>query len=82
MPGIDDLPVRDVWAGLRPASRDHLPILGPSSRPGVVMTTGFYRHGILLAPVASEEVAHYILSGETSAWIAPFLPGRFETVSA
>ena len=82
VPGIDDLPVRDIWAGLRPASRDHLPILGPSSAPGVVMTTGFYRHGMLLAPVASEEVAHYILSGETSAWIAPFLPGRFETVSA
>ncbi len=82
VPGIDDLPVRDVWAGLRPASRDHLPILGPSSAPGVVMTTGFYRHGMLLAPVASEEVAQYILTGETSAWIAPFLPGRFETVSA
>ncbi len=82
VPGIDDLPVRDIWAGLRPASRDHLPILGPSSAPGVVMTTGFYRHGMLLAPVASEEVAQYILTGETSAWIAPFLPGRFETVSA
>ncbi len=82
VPGIDDLPVRDIWAGLRPASRDHLPILGPSSAPGVVMATGFYRHGMLLAPVASEEVAHYLLTGETSAWIAPFLPGRFEAVSA
>ncbi len=82
VPGVDDLPVRDLWAGLRPASRDHLPILGPSSAPGVVMATGFYRHGILLAPVASEEVARYVLTGETSAWIAPFLPERFEAAPA
>lgn len=82
VPGIDDLPVRDIWAGLRPASRDHSPILGPSSAPGVVMATGLYRHGVLLAPVASEEVARYVLTGETSAWIAPFLPERFEAVSA
>ena len=81
VPGVDDLPVCDLWAGLRPASRDHSPILGPSSAPGVVMTTGFFRHGILLAPVASEEVARCILSGETSAWIAPFLPERFEAAS-
>ncbi len=82
VPGVDDLPVRDLWAGLRPASRDHLPILGPSSAPGVVMATGFFRHGMLLAPVASEEVARYILTGETSAWIAPFLPERFEAAPA
>ncbi len=78
VPGIYDLPVTDVWAGLRPASRDHLPILGTAA-PGVVMATGFYRHGILLTPVASQEVARLILTGETSDWIEPFLPTRFRT---
>lgn len=79
VPGIYDLPVTDSWAGLRPASRDHLPILGAAGVPGVVMATGFYRHGILLAPVASEEIARLILEGETSDWIEPFSPGRFGT---
>ncbi len=77
VPGIYDLPVVDSWAGLRPASRDHLPILGYGEAPGVVMATGFYRHGILLTPITSEEIAHLLLQGETSDWIEPFSPRRF-----
>ena len=77
VPGIFDLPIADTWAGLRPASRDHLPIIGPAGAHGVVIATGFYRHGVLLSPVASQEVARLILTGETSDWIHPFLPARF-----
>ena len=80
VPGIFDLPVADTWAGLRPASRDHLPILGYGDAPGVVMATGFYRHGILLTPITSEEVARLLLEGETSDWIEPFSPRRFQGV--
>lgn len=77
VPGIYDLPVTDTWAGLRPASRDHAPLLGPAA-PGVVFATGHYRHGILLAPVTAGEIARLLLQGETSPWLAPFAPGRFE----
>ncbi len=77
VPGIYDLAVTDMWAGLRPASRDHRPILGPADAPGVVMATGFYRHGILLTPITSQEVSRHLLTGETSSWIEPFLPTRF-----
>ena len=77
VPGIYDLPLTDAWAGLRPASRDHRPILGASSAPGVILATGFYRHGILLTPVVAEEIARLVLHGETSDWIEPFLPARF-----
>ncbi len=80
VPGIYDLPVVDSWAGLRPASRDHLPIIGYGDAPGVVMATGFFRHGILLTPVTSEEVARLLLDKETSDWIGPFSPRRFEQV--
>lgn len=80
VPGIYDLEVTNTWAGLRPASRDHAPILGPvPGRPGVMFATGHYRHGILLAPVTAEEVARMLRSGETSPWLHPFLPGRFGT---
>ena len=77
VPGIYDLPVDDTWAGLRPASRDHAPLLGDSSAPGVVMATGHYRHGILLTPVTAEEIANLVRTGETSSWLEPFSPTRF-----
>jgi glycine oxidase len=77
VPGIYDLPVDETWAGLRPASRDHAPLLGPSSAPGIHMATGHYRHGILLTPVTAEEVARQLRTGETSSWLKPFSPTRF-----
>ena len=86
VPGIYDLPVDETWAGLRPATRDHAPILGQSAAPGVVMATGHYRHGILLTPVTAQEIARLVRTGETSDWLAPFSPTRFadrtSTVSA
>ncbi|PEN14793.1 glycine oxidase ThiO [Longibacter salinarum] len=77
VPGVYDLSVDETWAGLRPASRDHAPILGRSGAPGVIHATGHYRHGILLAPVTAQEVARLIETGETSRWIEPFSPARF-----
>ena len=77
VPGIYDLPVDETWAGLRPASRDHAPLLGASGAAGVLMATGHYRHGILLTPVTAEEMAEQIRSGETSSWLQPFSPTRF-----
>lgn len=78
VPGIYDLPVTDMWAGLRPASRDHEPLLGAAGAPGVVYATGHYRHGVLLTPVTAEEVARLLLTGETSRWLEPFSPSRFQ----
>ncbi len=82
VPGIYDLPVDDTWAGLRPASRDHAPVLGRTEAPGVLMATGHYRHGILLTPVTAEEMAHLIRTGETSDWLEPFSPLRFSDVGS
>lgn len=79
VPGIEELPVSETWAGLRPASRDHKPLLGWSEAPGVVYATGHYRHGILLTPVTAEEVADLVLTGEASKWLEPFSPKRFRS---
>ena len=82
VPGIRDLPVDETWAGLRPASRDHAPLLGTSAAPGIIMATGHYRHGILLTPVTAEEIARLVRTGETSSWLEPFSPLRFTDASA
>lgn len=69
------------WAGLRPATPDGLPILGPV--PGhdeAFLATGHYRNGILLAPVTGELAALWVEGhwSEAAVDIRPFRPGRFQ----
>ena len=82
VPALDEWTVEETWAGLRPAARDHAPILGFDARnPGICLATGHYRHGLLLLPITADEVAREIEArwsgGEGSAVLAPFVPGRF-----
>jgi glycine oxidase len=52
VPGILELDVERVSVGLRPATPDNLPLL--EERDGVLVCTGHFRNGILLAPLAAE----------------------------
>ncbi len=63
VPGIDELIVEEVSAGLRPATADHLPLIGPADRQGLVWATGHYRGGVLLAPVTAQLVVDHIAAG-------------------
>jgi glycine oxidase len=83
-PALAEAPFESAWAGLRPATADRLPLLGPL--PGwenVVLATGHYRNGILLAPITAERLAEYIVNGCGSGralvdpLLQPFLPDRF-----
>ncbi|MGP3916111.1 FAD-dependent oxidoreductase [Nonomuraea sp. 10N515B] len=53
VPGVSELEVADVVAGLRPGTPDNLPIIGPSGTPGLTLATGHYRGGVLLAPLTA-----------------------------
>ena len=78
LPGAAAASLDAVRVGLRPASPDGLPIVGPFTRaPKVVMATGHYRNGVLLAPLTAEIVSSYILSGEMDPAIARITPERF-----
>lgn len=77
VPGVYDLPIIETWTGLRPGSRDNAPILGETAVENLVMATGHYRNGILLAPVTSREITSLVLTGQTSEVIAPFQLSRF-----
>ena len=65
VPGVYDLPVVETTAGLRPGSRDDAPILGKTPIEGLIMATGHYRKGILLAPITGDTIAELILTGRT-----------------
>jgi glycine/D-amino acid oxidase-like deaminating enzyme len=67
----------DARAGLRPATPDALPVIGPSSTmPGVVYATGHYRNGVLLAPLTSTIVADLILEDRHDPALAITTPAR------
>jgi glycine oxidase len=77
LPGIDEAPIVEMWAGLRPGSRDDAPILGATPVKGLILATGHYRNGILLAPITTDAISHLILTGETPESIRNFGIGRF-----
>ena len=78
-PTLADHPIHSSWAGLRPATPDRLPLLGPWGSPAVWVAGGHFRNGILLAPWTAETVADRMTragSGEEADW-SDFSPGRF-----
>lgn len=77
IPAIYDMSVTDSWAGLRPATPDHAPLIGCVSDPRIIVATGHHRHGILLSPVTAAAVADLVLRGETAINIAACDPSRF-----
>jgi glycine oxidase len=67
-------------AGLRPATPDEVPIIGPSTvLPGLVYATGHYRNGVLLAPLTAQLVADAVLDNSVHPLLAATSPGRFGT---
>mgnify|MGYP001239922835 CR=1 FL=1 len=78
LPGIYDLPLVESWSGLRPASRDDAPILGPTKTPGLIMATGHHRNGILLAPITAKAITDYIVRGTMDIIFKPFSLDRFK----
>jgi glycine oxidase len=64
------------WAGIRPGTKDGLPILGESRAPGVFLALGLYRNGVLYSPAVAEMLADTILNGRP--FPSGFSPRRFD----
>ena len=57
VPALGRAAIRETWAGLRPATADEMPVLGPvPSAQGLIAATGHFRNGILLAPLTAQLV--------------------------
>lgn len=57
VPAIDECDVLEMLARARPGTPDDLPYLGGCSVPGLLISTGHFRHGVLLTPLASRLIA-------------------------
>lgn len=78
MPSLGECAFRRAWAGLRPGTPDHLPLVGPvADAPGLTLAVGHYRNGVLLSPLTALALADWILKGERWAELAPLDPARF-----
>ena len=69
VPGVADLELVEVLTRARPGTPDDIPYLGRvrdpdgSPVPGLVVSTGYFRHGVLLAPLAARLAAQLVAGG-------------------
>jgi len=80
VPGLESFEVVELWSGLRPGTPDHLPVLGPTSLRNLVLATGHFRNGLLLAPKTAELISRYVIDGGSAAEMEPFSFSRFAGV--
>jgi glycine oxidase len=77
-PGLESATLEDVRVGLRPATADELPIIGPSATmPQVFYAAGHYRSGVLLAPLTAGLIATLVLDGRAGPELDALRPARF-----
>ncbi|RAT97681.1 glycine oxidase ThiO [Brevibacillus sp. Leaf182] len=77
VPALHSATFLEAWGGLRPATQDGKPLLGPvPGWEGLSIAGGHFRNGILLSPVTAKSMADFVEKGETER-LLPFLPARF-----
>jgi glycine oxidase len=67
----------DLLAGVRAATPDGLPLVGPGANPRVLLATGARRNGWLLAPMVARIVAASVAGRDPGAYASAFRPDRF-----
>ena len=77
LPRVSEIELVEASVGLRPGSPDNTPMIGASAMPGLVIATGHYRNGILLAPITADAVADLLTTRSLPAGFDRFDPCRF-----
>ena len=81
VPALEKARIEETWAGLRPDSPDHLPIIGPTDIEGLLVATGHFRSGILLAPITARLIGEWVMKQTVSLDWERFSPMRFMEAS-
>jgi glycine oxidase len=81
VPGVLELDIEELDAGLRPATPDNLPAIGRGSIEGLVWAAGHHRNGVLLTPVTAQLVAGALAGEPRPEWAVAADPGRFAKVA-
>src|SRR5207249_10661739 len=62
LPDVAELELVETRAGLRPGTPDNAPLIGPGGLDGLLVATGHYRNGILMAPITAQAIAALLAS--------------------
>jgi glycine oxidase len=76
LPELAELELVEAAAGLRPATPDNAPIVGALDET-LLVATGMYRNGIMLAPLVAEAVVTLIEGRAPLEALAELSPDRF-----
>ncbi|PNH84786.1 glycine oxidase ThiO [Arthrobacter sp. AFG20] len=85
LPAVAELELLEATARARPGTPDNAPLLGRvpaggqgagTDVAGLIIATGFFRHGVLLTPAAAA-ICRQLMDGITDPRWAHFRPGRF-----
>ncbi len=76
VPALKDAKMTACWAGVRPQSRDGLPLIGALDVPGLYANCGHYRNGVLLAPASAALIRALVLDEDAGAFARAFAPAR------
>jgi glycine oxidase len=71
VPALATAEIAETWTGLRPRLDGGRPLIARAA-PGVIVATGHFRNGILLAPATAEAVAALAEERAVSPAAAPF----------
>lgn len=75
LPALADAEVVKHWAGLRPASPDGVPFIGPvAGFEGLWLNCGHFRNGLVLAPASCQLLADLVLGQKPIIDPAPYDP--------
>jgi glycine oxidase len=77
LPSVTELVIDELSAGLRPATPDNAPAIGPGAIPGLHWATGHFRHGVLLTPITAQMVLAGLTGEQADPCPPEFAPTRF-----
>ncbi len=82
LPDVAELEIEEMVAGLRPGTPDNAPLVGPGAADGLLLATGHFRNGILLAPATADAVVALVAGLEVDPALAVADTGRFAPAAA
>ena len=78
-PGLGSARILRTYAGLRPMSSDHVPIIGQLPKhPRVLLATGHEGGGVMMSIGTAEIITGMVVGNVSPVALEPFSPGRFE----
>ena len=83
VPALSGLNAIRCWTGLRAASPDGLPLIGPHpTRPGVWLATGHEGLGITTSLATAKLLTAQIMNQAAPIPVTPYLPARFAQLAS